>query len=94
MLLVIHLDVSEMSKNLATDSKRYKWGAKKLSAMVFYFVWCVCHVVGSHETVCTSHRACCVSSARDHDTIPLVMNVFSLSLVWIEVVSRIKQELV
>ena len=27
-------DVSEISKNLATESKKYKWGAKKLSFMV------------------------------------------------------------
>ena len=27
-------DVSEMSKNLVNESKNYKWGAKKLSAMV------------------------------------------------------------
>jgi uncharacterized phage infection (PIP) family protein YhgE len=27
-------DVTEMSKSLASESKRYKWGAKKLSTMV------------------------------------------------------------
>jgi len=29
-------DVQEMSKNLASDSKKYKWGAKKLSLMALY----------------------------------------------------------
>ena len=29
-------DVSEMSKNLANESKQYKWGAKKLSAMALW----------------------------------------------------------
>lgn len=29
-------EVSEMSKNLASESKRYKWGAKKLTAMAIY----------------------------------------------------------
>lgn len=27
-------DVAETSKNLASESKKYKWGAKQLSAMV------------------------------------------------------------
>jgi hypothetical protein len=30
----MYVEVSEMSKNLASDSKKYKWGAKKLSIMV------------------------------------------------------------
>jgi vesicle transport protein SEC22 len=29
-------DVQEMSKNLASDSKKYKWGAKKLSMLALY----------------------------------------------------------
>ena len=29
-------DVTEMSKNLASDSKKYRWGAKKLSMMALY----------------------------------------------------------
>jgi len=29
-------DVSEMSKNLANESKQYKWGAKKLSTMALW----------------------------------------------------------
>lgn len=29
-------DVSEVSKNIASESKRYKWGAKKLSVMALY----------------------------------------------------------
>jgi vesicle transport protein SEC22 len=29
-------DVSEMSKNLTEDSKKYRWGAKKLSMMALY----------------------------------------------------------
>jgi hypothetical protein len=28
------LDVSDISKSLAEDSKKYRWGAKKLSVMV------------------------------------------------------------
>jgi vesicle transport protein SEC22 len=32
-------EVAEMSKNLATDSKKYKWGAKKLSLMAWYKQW-------------------------------------------------------
>jgi vesicle transport protein SEC22 len=32
-------EVSEMSKNLASESKRYKWGAKKLSMMALYKQW-------------------------------------------------------
>jgi hypothetical protein len=36
--IYIYSDVTEMSKNLASESKKYKWGAKKLSLMVSYFV--------------------------------------------------------
>eukprot|EP00596_Hydrurales_sp_CCMP1899_P005994 CAMPEP_0119042626 /NCGR_PEP_ID=MMETSP1177-20130426/16035_1 /TAXON_ID=2985 /ORGANISM="Ochromonas sp, Strain CCMP1899" /LENGTH=208 /DNA_ID=CAMNT_0007009555 /DNA_START=80 /DNA_END=703 /DNA_ORIENTATION=+ len=32
-------DVTEMSKNLASESKKYKWGAKKLSLMALYKQW-------------------------------------------------------
>jgi vesicle transport protein SEC22 len=29
-------DVADMSKSLAQDSKKYKWGAKKLSLMAWW----------------------------------------------------------
>lgn len=32
-------DVSEISKNLASESKKYKWGAKQLSLMALYKQW-------------------------------------------------------
>lgn len=31
-------DVSEISKNLASESKKYKWGAKQLSFMVMLLI--------------------------------------------------------
>lgn len=34
-----------MSKNLAEDSKKYKWGAKKLSMMVRAESSCLCSTV-------------------------------------------------
>ena len=34
LFVYIHVDVGEMSKSLANESKNYKWGAKKLSTMV------------------------------------------------------------
>jgi hypothetical protein len=33
------LDVSDISKSLAEDSKKYRWGAKKLSVMVILLCW-------------------------------------------------------
>jgi len=39
-------EVSEMSKNLASESKRYKWGAKKLSAMALYKQYAPLIVIG------------------------------------------------
>jgi vesicle transport protein SEC22 len=32
-------DVQEISKNLASESKKYKWGAKQLSLMVCFIVY-------------------------------------------------------
>eukprot|EP00428_Durinskia_dybowskii_P068151 CAMPEP_0170407326 /NCGR_PEP_ID=MMETSP0117_2-20130122/28187_1 /TAXON_ID=400756 /ORGANISM="Durinskia baltica, Strain CSIRO CS-38" /LENGTH=227 /DNA_ID=CAMNT_0010664565 /DNA_START=59 /DNA_END=742 /DNA_ORIENTATION=+ len=32
-------DVGEISKNLASESKKYNWGAKQLSAMALYKQW-------------------------------------------------------
>jgi vesicle transport protein SEC22 len=32
-------DVSEISKNLASESKKYNWGAKQLSAMALFKQW-------------------------------------------------------
>ena len=32
-------DVSEISKNLASESKKYKWGAKQLSLLALYKQW-------------------------------------------------------
>jgi vesicle transport protein SEC22 len=32
-------DVSEISKNLVSDSKKYKWGAKKLATMALWKQW-------------------------------------------------------
>lgn len=39
-------DVSEMSKNLVNDSKQYKWGAKKLSAMALWRQYAPFVVIG------------------------------------------------
>jgi len=38
--------VSEMSKNLAADSKKYKWGAKKLSIMALWRQWAPLAAIG------------------------------------------------
>ena len=39
-------DVSEMSKNLATESKRFKWNSKKLSLMALYKQYAPFIIVG------------------------------------------------
>mmetsp|Transcript_18944 Transcript_18944/g.31696 ORF Transcript_18944/g.31696 Transcript_18944/m.31696 type:complete len:226 (+) Transcript_18944:104-781(+) len=40
-------DVSEISKNLATESKKYKWGAKQLSIMALWKQWLPLVVIGA-----------------------------------------------
>jgi vesicle transport protein SEC22 len=39
-------EVSEMSKNLASESKKYKWGAKKLSMMALWKQWAPLIAIG------------------------------------------------
>ena len=48
------LDVTEMSKNLASESKRYKWDAKKLSLMVSEQFQCV--TIMNIWNICIFHQ--------------------------------------
>jgi hypothetical protein len=58
-------DVGEISKNLASESKKYNWGAKQLSAMVSAPAPCF---LARHRNCCLCSGAVQAMAAADRDS--------------------------